>query len=423
MADKVAEIARIAREQQHLEESGSSSSSSPFDPSKADRVEGDDAAGIDSIDHAAASGYGVEHTDLDGIEPNGGLVPPKGKLTLAVNDIEPSVGIPAEAAPVVQKRDDGSLERTDPHRPGHYTSQTTPNPPTLSSRDFVVTAASYENGGANGRIPEEDEDDAAKQAEETDARAPSANTIAQEHQDNNHQTDDHLGANGGDHHDRKSEPLTHGRGTPADDFLANSGKPAFTGLPGGGKGVRKASFVSLLQHGKFTASNNNNESEVLRFPAAPAPAAPPAAAAASIKPSTATANVNGPSSPPSSSQLRKTPTRSQTTPAAHTLPLVRASSLPHRHFGFPHRQDSADTAQGGIPSVNAASPGQSKWTNLKQRLQRRPTVPATGSNKEINISITDELLLGGLGVLLLKMEIDRDEKGRKRVPVLLRHVK
>jgi hypothetical protein len=66
----------------------------------------------------------------------------------------------------------------------------------------------------------------------------------------------------------------------------------------------------------------------------------------------------------------------------------------------------------------------SKWGNLKAKLQRTGTaLPQEESKQAGRININDELMVGSLGIIMMKMTMDRDEKGRRRVPVFLHHIK
>lgn len=47
--------------------------------------------------------------------------------------------------------------------------------------------------------------------------------------------------------------------------------------------------------------------------------------------------------------------------------------------------------------------------------------PSSAVDADLNIS--DELMTGGLATLMLRMYFERDEQDRRRVPVLLHHLK
>lgn len=65
------------------------------------------------------------------------------------------------------------------------------------------------------------------------------------------------------------------------------------------------------------------------------------------------------------------------------------------------------------------------WSRLKSMLQRQPSItlppPAVVAPPEVNI--VDELIGGSLSSLMLKMYFERDERGERRVPILLHRLK
>jgi len=113
--------------------------------------------------------------------------------------------------------------------------------------------------------------------------------------------------------------------------------------------------------------------------------------------------------------------------------LARSRSLPH--FGEGDQQDSHDTGGEGSRTPRPDSSGGpgttghagNKWALLRHRLRTGsvlpPKEPVIQASKAAEIDLNDELLAGGLGVLLLRMYFDRDENDRRRVPVLLHHLK
>lgn len=68
-----------------------------------------------------------------------------------------------------------------------------------------------------------------------------------------------------------------------------------------------------------------------------------------------------------------------------------------------------------------------RWSMLKTRFAPTSAVsngdPAASTAVSPDINISDELLGGGLAALMLKLHFDRDEQDRRRVPVLLHHLK
>lgn len=100
--------------------------------------------------------------------------------------------------------------------------------------------------------------------------------------------------------------------------------------------------------------------------------------------------------------------------------LVRAQSLPH--------MKRSDTRQGSNP----AKVGAPRWNRLRSLI---PTLAAQGQRSDpysregqqaiqsYNVNITDELITGGLAALMLKLWFERDEKGLRRIPVLLHRLR
>ncbi|EJD41463.1 phospholipase D [Auricularia subglabra TFB-10046 SS5] len=99
----------------------------------------------------------------------------------------------------------------------------------------------------------------------------------------------------------------------------------------------------------------------------------------------------------------------------------------------PNRQQS-DASEGShglgrsgrsfsLPQVKQASaPG---WNRLKSILQRQPSLVQRPAAVVVapNVNIVDELIGAGLSSIMLKMWFERDERGERRVPVLLQHLR
>ncbi|KAG8970123.1 Phospholipase D1 [Tulasnella sp. 419] len=94
-----------------------------------------------------------------------------------------------------------------------------------------------------------------------------------------------------------------------------------------------------------------------------------------------------------------------------------------------HKQHSGDTPANRASNIPPTPGGASnKWAMLRQRLKQNSIVPQQRESiiepsKAAEVDLNDELLAGGLGLLLVKMWFDRDENGRRRVPILLHHLK
>lgn len=88
-----------------------------------------------------------------------------------------------------------------------------------------------------------------------------------------------------------------------------------------------------------------------------------------------------------------------------------------------------------VPSLPLTHPenkgGKAKWAKLRSLF---PSVQNFVSDRESadvsyssiavpKVSITDELIAGGLSTLMLRLYLERDEKGRRRVPILLHRLR
>lgn len=76
-----------------------------------------------------------------------------------------------------------------------------------------------------------------------------------------------------------------------------------------------------------------------------------------------------------------------------------------------------------LPASRLAS---RRWAIIRSRLVPTHADPRGGGAASAvapDLNISDELLGGGLAALMLKMHFDRDEQNRRRVPVLLHHLK
>ena len=96
----------------------------------------------------------------------------------------------------------------------------------------------------------------------------------------------------------------------------------------------------------------------------------------------------------------------------------RSNSLPP----MPKRQNSKDKEK------RTAAP---KWGRLRSLLpavitQSQSQASQTGGSSALaphSVNITDELIAGGLATLMLKLWFERDEKGHRRVPILLHRLR
>jgi phospholipase D1/2 len=101
--------------------------------------------------------------------------------------------------------------------------------------------------------------------------------------------------------------------------------------------------------------------------------------------------------------------------------LARLGSMSSQGRGKDgERQDSQTQTQGSkSPSMN--------WSRLRFLLPRVVSSPAKepppSTMSPSGVNLTDELTVGGLSALILRLWFDRDERGRRRVPILLHRLR
>jgi phospholipase D1/2 len=82
-------------------------------------------------------------------------------------------------------------------------------------------------------------------------------------------------------------------------------------------------------------------------------------------------------------------------------------------------RERQDTHESKSPSAG--------WSRLRfllpQMMLSSPKEPTSSAVTPGNVSITDELIVGGLSALILRLWFERDERGRRRVPVLLHRLR
>ncbi|KAI0324905.1 phospholipase D [Cubamyces sp. BRFM 1775] len=83
-----------------------------------------------------------------------------------------------------------------------------------------------------------------------------------------------------------------------------------------------------------------------------------------------------------------------------------------------------------MPHMNdeARSPAAPKWGRLRSLIphiasQAKAQTPAPSTVVSPNVNITDELITGGLATLMLRLWIERDERGHRRVPALFHRLR
>ncbi|KAF8315399.1 phospholipase D [Clavulina sp. PMI_390] len=128
----------------------------------------------------------------------------------------------------------------------------------------------------------------------------------------------------------------------------------------------------------------------------------------------------GPQPPSTDSKTLRSPH-----PLVPRISNLQAHPLTLEHPDSPKTPSSpqGDEWKPGSPSSRLAS---RRWSLIKDRLvpgskQPRPGDSAAAVPSDVNI--TDELLGGGLATLMVKLHFDRDEQGKRRMPVLLHHLK
>ena len=114
-------------------------------------------------------------------------------------------------------------------------------------------------------------------------------------------------------------------------------------------------------------------------------------------------------------------------PIATTASEMHSSGQPsfmRRAFSLPYRiQDEKDQKKGDETATSRA-----KWARLRALLPQithshRDILPGPSVITSQAVNITDELITGGLSTLMLKLWFERDEKGHRRVPILLHRLR
>ncbi|KAG8909007.1 Phospholipase D1 [Tulasnella sp. 403] len=122
--------------------------------------------------------------------------------------------------------------------------------------------------------------------------------------------------------------------------------------------------------------------------------------------------------------------------------LSRARSLPHIGGRRGSKNESHESGEpvrrgtGGDDQPGASQSGQKGWAVLKSRLRASSYVGHSPFSKHekkhslvvqpsaaAQVDLSDELIAGPLSVIILRMHFERDENGRRRVPVLLQHLR
>ncbi|KAG9048406.1 Phospholipase D1 [Tulasnella sp. UAMH 9824] len=114
------------------------------------------------------------------------------------------------------------------------------------------------------------------------------------------------------------------------------------------------------------------------------------------------------------------------------LGLTRTQSMPHIGSRKTSRQNTQDShGDNAETHANATQ----RWNALRQRLRQSSTAgglsPLKGKRRSLvvpssmaaEVDLNEELMAGPLALQILRMWFERDENGRRRVPVLLQHLK
>ena len=106
--------------------------------------------------------------------------------------------------------------------------------------------------------------------------------------------------------------------------------------------------------------------------------------------------------------------------------LRRAFSAPYHTTETP--SDKGKQKEEDREREKDTSQGSARWAKLRSLLphivyHNQSIVPGPSVITSHSVNITDELITGGLSTLMLRLWLERDEKGRRRVPVLLHRLR
>ena len=118
----------------------------------------------------------------------------------------------------------------------------------------------------------------------------------------------------------------------------------------------------------------------------------------------------------------QTPATVRHSTASYKTAIRRVFSAPYRITQTPsengkQKEEDKDTTHGSA-----------KWAKLRSLFphivyHNQSVVPGPSVITSHTVNITDELITGGLSTLMLRLWLERDEKGRRRVPVLLHRLR
>ena len=134
--------------------------------------------------------------------------------------------------------------------------------------------------------------------------------------------------------------------------------------------------------------------------------------------------------PEPGSSANETPPHSPATvrnsTASYKTAIRRAFSAPYHIAQSP--SDKGKQKEEDKEKEKDTSHGSAKWAKLRSLLphivyHNQSIVPGPSVITSHTVNITDELITGGLSTLMLRLWLERDEKGRRRVPVLLHRLR
>lgn len=141
--------------------------------------------------------------------------------------------------------------------------------------------------------------------------------------------------------------------------------------------------------------------------------------------------------------LRRPPKRGGSAVDPSEAPTEKAGARLRRAFSVPHTPlPNSSTGKGknkegahddtgepsGVPMSATATSGTVKWARLRALLPhivhpQASILPGPSQVTSQAVNITDELITGGLSTLMLRLWIERDEKGLRRVPILFHRLR
>ncbi|PPQ89645.1 hypothetical protein CVT25_013832 [Psilocybe cyanescens] len=117
-------------------------------------------------------------------------------------------------------------------------------------------------------------------------------------------------------------------------------------------------------------------------------------------------------------------------PASPSTPTAKTGGVLRRAFSVPYSRENADTANKDNEKTQDKEPtvGNVKWAKLRSLLPhivhpQESILPGPSMVTSQAVNITDELITGGLSTLMLRLWIERDERGNRRIPILFHRLR